>query len=129
MLWAPRADGAFLSCTIDRDQTVLGWAPHYTEGAVESMATIPNGDRDETWVIVRRTVNGATVRYIEIFDDTFEPLLPGAAPTGYPPYTEPDRLRLHGGLRQVLRQRWRPEHLQRAAPDRQARSTSWPTAR
>jgi hypothetical protein len=68
---------------------VLGWAPHYTEGAVESMATIPNGDRDETWLIVRRTVNGATVRYLEIFDETFEPMLPGAAPTGYPPYAEP----------------------------------------
>jgi hypothetical protein len=40
-------------------------------------------------VLVRRTVNGATVRYIEIFDDTFEPLLPGSAPTGYPPYTDP----------------------------------------
>lgn len=89
MLWAPREDGAFLSATIDRDQTVLGWAPHYTEGAVESMATIPNGDRDETWLIVRRTVNGATVRYLEIFEETFEPLLPGAALTGYPPYAEP----------------------------------------
>jgi hypothetical protein len=89
MLWAPRGDGAFLSATIDRDQAVLGWAPHFTEGAVESMATIPNGDRDETWVLVRRTVNGATVRYLEIFDETFEPLLPGSAPTGYPPYDEP----------------------------------------
>lgn len=89
MLWAPRADGAFLSATIDRDQTVLGWALHYTEGAVESMATIPNGDRDETWLIVRRTVNGATARYLEIFEETFEPLLPGPAPTGYPPYAKP----------------------------------------
>jgi hypothetical protein len=89
LLWAMREDGALLSCTIDRDQAVLGWAPHYTQGAVESIATIPNGDHTETWVLVRRTVNGATVRYIEIFDDTFEPLLPGSAPTGYPPYTDP----------------------------------------
>jgi len=89
MLWAPREDGAFLSATVDREQSVLGWAPHYTEGVVESMATIPNGDRDETWLIVRRTVNGATVRYLEIFDDTFEPMYPGAAPTGWPPYADP----------------------------------------
>lgn len=89
MLWAAREDGAFLSATIDRDQAVLGWSRHYTEGAVESMATIPNGDRDETWLIVRRTVNGATVRYLEIFEETFEPVLPGAAAAGYPPYAEP----------------------------------------
>lgn len=89
LLWAPREDGAFLCATIDRDQAVLGWSQHYTEGAVESMATIPNGDRDETWLVVRRTVNGATVRYLEIMDATFQPLLPGAAPTGYPPFDDP----------------------------------------
>jgi hypothetical protein len=48
-----------VSCTLDRDQTVTGWAEHYTEGAFESVATIPNGDREEVWVIVRRIVNGA----------------------------------------------------------------------
>lgn len=89
LLWATRADGTFLSCTFDRDQAVNGWAKHYTEGIVESMATIPNGDRDETWVIVKRTINGSTVRYIEIMDETFQPVLPGAAPTGFPPYDEP----------------------------------------
>lgn len=85
LLWAVRADGALLSCTFDRDQSVIGWAKHYTEGAFESVATIPNGDREETWVIVRRTVNGSTVRYLEILDETFQPMLPGAAFTGYPP--------------------------------------------
>ena len=88
LLWAVRADGALLSCTIDRDQSVIGWAKHYTEGAFESVATIPAGDREQTWVIVRRTVGGATVRYIEHFDETFAPLL-AAAPTGYPPLTQP----------------------------------------
>lgn len=85
LLWAVRGDGALLSCTFDRDQSVIGWANHYTEGAFESVATIPNGDREETWVIARRTVNGATVRYIEILDEVFQPMLPGAAYSGYPP--------------------------------------------
>lgn len=85
VLWAARGDGALLSCTVDREQSMVAWAKHYTDGAVESVATIPNGDRDEVWLIVRRTVNGATVRYIEIMDSTFQPVLPGAAYTGYPP--------------------------------------------
>ena len=78
MLWAVRGDGKFLSCTIDRDQqpSVIGWALHDTQGAVECVQTIPGTDRDQVWMIVRRTVNGATVRYLEVLDDTFEPLHP-----------------------------------------------------
>jgi hypothetical protein len=90
LLWATRADGAMLSCTLDRDQSVIGWAKHYTDGAFESVATIPNGDREETWVIVRRSVNGATVRYIEIIDETFAPMLPGAVnANAFPPVAQP----------------------------------------
>ena len=86
ILWGVRADGTLLSCTIDREQSVIGWARHYTDGAFESVATIPAGDREQTWAIVRRTVGGVSVRYIERFDETFEPLL-AAAPSGYPPLT------------------------------------------
>lgn len=84
LLWSVRGDGALLSCTIDREQAVIGWAKHFTDGAFEAVATIPAGDREQTWVIVSRTVNGATARYVERFDDTFTPTL-ASAPTGYPP--------------------------------------------
>lgn len=88
LLWATRTDGALISCTLNRDPVVgvIGWAKHYTEGAVECVASIPNGDRDEVWLLVRRSVNGATVRYIEILDDTFEPIYPVATdPDAFPP--------------------------------------------
>lgn len=89
LIWAVRADGALLSCTFDRDQSVTAWAPHYTYGAFESVATIPNGSKDEVWVIVRRYVNGATVRYVELLNDTFEPYIPVApAPNTFPPYDD-----------------------------------------
>lgn len=89
LLWGVRGDGALLTCTLDRDQGVTAWAPHYTdEGAFQSVATIPNGDHDETWVIVRRIVNGVAVQYIEIFDDTFEPLTP-LPPVEFPPALAP----------------------------------------
>ena len=49
---------------------------------VESVAVIPgnNGsgqtqyssDRDEVWIIVKRTINGATKRYIEFFEADYE---------------------------------------------------------
>jgi hypothetical protein len=94
ILWGVRADGVLLSCTFNRDPVVgvTAWAPHYTEGAVESVACIPSadGDRDELWLTVRRSVNGSIVRYNEIMNDTFEPLLPGPVdPDAFPPISAP----------------------------------------
>jgi hypothetical protein len=89
LIWAIRADGGLLSCTFDRDQTVTAWAQHYTQGAFESVTCIPNGDTDEVWVTVRRTVNGTTVRYIEILDDSFEPFITTPDPLAYPPINPP----------------------------------------
>jgi hypothetical protein len=89
-IWGTRTDGTLLSCTLDRDQNVAGWAQHITDGAFESVATMPNGDSEQLWAIVRRTVNGATVRYVEYFDATFAPMLPGAVdPLAYPPVAQP----------------------------------------
>lgn len=84
ILWAVRADGVLLSCTVDRDQqpSVLAWAQHTTDGFVEGVAAIPIGDRDQVWMIVRRTIGEASVRYIERLNDTFEPW--------HPSYTGPD---------------------------------------
>lgn len=78
MLWVVQNDGGFLTCTIDRDQqpSVIGWAQHSTQGSVESVASIPNGDREQVWAIVRRTINGAAVRLIERFDGTIERMHP-----------------------------------------------------
>lgn len=74
VLWATRSDGKLLTCTIDRDQqpSVIAWAQHETDGFVECVSVIPDGDRERVWLIVRRTVLGAQVRYIERLDDTFE---------------------------------------------------------
>lgn len=79
MLWATRADGVLLSCTIDRDQqpSVIAWARHDTDGVIEWVASIPNGEREVVWLLVRRVVNGATVRYIERMDDSLTFTLDG----------------------------------------------------
>ena len=85
LVWAYLTDGTAINCTLDHDENVTAWSPHYTDGAFESVATIPNGSSDQLAVIVRRTINGATVRYVEWQDTTFAPALPGAPSTAYPP--------------------------------------------
>lgn len=69
VLWAVRDDGALLSLTYMREQEVIGWARHDTgDGdAFEDVCVIPEGDEDACYVVVRRTIDGATKRYIERF--------------------------------------------------------------
>ena len=71
VLWCVRADGQMASLTIDRDQDVIGWARHITDGFYESVAVIPVTGGEELWAVVRRIINGAIVRYVERFDPTF----------------------------------------------------------
>lgn len=74
MLWAVRADGALLSCTIDRAQqpSAIGWAEHrVSDGDVECVQALPDGDRDYLWMIVRRTVNGVTLRTVERIEESW----------------------------------------------------------
>lgn len=68
LLWAVRADGQIVTLRLDRDNDVVAASRQITEGAFESVSVIPkaNGQR-EVWVIVRRTINGATKRYVERF--------------------------------------------------------------
>lgn len=81
VLWAVRSDGLLLAMTYSREQYESppfgGWHRHPIGGAfgtgkavVESIASIPSPaqDRDELWLIVKRTINGTTKRYIEYME-------------------------------------------------------------
>lgn len=79
-LWAARGDGVLLSCLFNREQDAIGWARHTLGGSfstgnavVESVASIPspNGKYDEVWLVVKRTINGNTKRYIEYMTKFF----------------------------------------------------------
>lgn len=65
LLWCVRSDGALLSLTYMREQEVFAWTEHNTDGLFESVCSIPGDGYNEVWFVVKRTVNGAVVRYIE----------------------------------------------------------------
>ncbi len=70
ILWCVRADGVLLGLTYNREEKVFGWHRHTTDGLFESVAVIPDpvNNRDQLWVVVKRTIGGATKRYIEYLD-------------------------------------------------------------
>ncbi len=87
-VWGRLEDGTLTCLTYKRDQNVIGWTPVVlgatsdSAAVVESISVIPgNNDsgqvynsinRDEVWMIVRRTVNGLTKRYVEMMEGYFD---------------------------------------------------------
>lgn len=77
VVWAVRGDGLLVGFTFNRDQDVLGWHRHPIGGyadpsrrqgaVVEAVQAIPapDGSTDDLWLIVRRSINGVTKRYVE----------------------------------------------------------------
>lgn len=68
VLWVVTADNRLMSMTFERDQSVVGWSRHITDGDVESVCVIYGADSDEVWLATRRTIDGAALRYIERLD-------------------------------------------------------------
>lgn len=72
IVWFCREDGALIGFTWNNEQEVRAWHRHPIggDGIVESVATMPaaEGDRDELWLSVRRTINGVTKRYVEYME-------------------------------------------------------------
>lgn len=73
-LWVLRNDGQIAVLTRNMDQEVMGWARIIAgsdaagQGMFESIAVIQTDEGDdEVWVIVKRTINGTTKRYVEYF--------------------------------------------------------------
>jgi len=66
VFWIITSDGRLAGMTYERDQNVVGWHPHNTDGEFESVGTIYGGSgADEVWFLVNRTISGVTARYIE----------------------------------------------------------------
>ena len=79
IIWCVRNDGELVALTYQREQQVVAWHRHVFGGAFgsskavcESVAVIPTDDNEyELYMIIKRTINGATKRYVE-FLNTFD---------------------------------------------------------
>lgn len=64
-LWAVRNDGVLLAMAYSRQHEVWGWSRQSIDGAVEDVCCVPEPGGAATYLLVRRTIAGATRRYIE----------------------------------------------------------------
>jgi Ubiquitin-activating enzyme E1 FCCH domain len=71
IVWAVRDDGKLLSLTYIREHQIWGWTTHDTDGLVENVACIPEGNEDALYIVVKRTIDGRTARYVERLNTRF----------------------------------------------------------
>jgi hypothetical protein len=88
VIWGIRTDGNLVGLTYLPEQAVQGWHQHRLGGnyyggppVVESIACIPAQDEtyDQLWLVVKRTINGAVVRTVEVMAPYFDNLPQGLA--------------------------------------------------
>ena len=74
IVWARRTDGTLLGLTYRREEEIVAWHKHIIGGSfgggqavVESIITLPtDSGEDELYMIVKRTINSVTKRYVEV---------------------------------------------------------------
>ena len=77
IIYAVRGDGELIGLTYQREQQVTAWHRHIFGGVFgagnavcESVAVIPTDDTEyEVYVIIKRTINGATRRFVEYINN------------------------------------------------------------
>lgn len=82
IFWLAAADGTLIGMTYEKDQEVIAWHRHVIGGTfasgqavVESIDAIPStdGTYDVLYMVVKRTINGSTKRYVEYLEKDFRP--------------------------------------------------------
>ncbi len=65
IVWMVSSNGKLLGLTYVPEQQIGAWHQHDTDGTFESVACVSEGNDDVTYCVVKRVVDGSTVRYIE----------------------------------------------------------------
>ena len=65
IVWFISSNGKLLGFTYVPEQTIGAWHQHDTDGTFESVAVVSEGNDDVLYCVVKRTINGATKKYVE----------------------------------------------------------------
>ena len=65
LVWCVSSNGKLLGLTYVPEQQIGAWHQHDTDGLFESCCVVAEGKEDALYVVVQRTINGASKRYVE----------------------------------------------------------------
>jgi len=66
IIYCPRSDGKMPVMTYLKNQNIYAWMMYETDGEIEAVASLPKAVSDETYMCVKRTIDGVDYRYIEL---------------------------------------------------------------
>lgn len=96
LMWFGLDNGTLAGLSYRPEEGVLAWHRHILGGSltgkegpvVESIVTIPGKTQDDVWMIVKRTINGAVSRNIEVLTNTATTSTARSSATYLDSYTE-----------------------------------------
>jgi hypothetical protein len=65
IIWTVRDDGKLLGITYHPEHEITAWHQHSTKGEFKSTAAVKEGTEFPLYALIKRTINGQDVRYIE----------------------------------------------------------------
>ena len=65
IIWCVMDDGDLIGFTYLKEHEVWGWHRHDTDGTVESVCSISEGNEDAVYFIINRPIGGVPKRYVE----------------------------------------------------------------
>ena len=65
IIWMVSSNGKLLGLTYVPEQQIGAWHQHDTDGLFESVCVVAEGSEDVLYAVIKRTINGATKRYVE----------------------------------------------------------------
>ena len=76
LIWILREDGRLITYSLQPEYNLNAFTPHTiagTDAVVQSITSVPSGEsNDHLYMIVHRTINGSTARYIEVLENFFD---------------------------------------------------------
>lgn len=72
-IWIVTEDGDLIGCTYEKEQKILAWHRHTTNGKIKNICVLPCPGNDIIYITVERIIAGQPVLYIEILKDSWEP--------------------------------------------------------
>ena len=83
IVWGRLTNGKLIAVTYNKNLNLYGWSTHTIGGTnvdathgdqakVENIVTIPRGTHDQLWMVVKRTINSATKRYVEYMNPFYD---------------------------------------------------------
>jgi hypothetical protein len=73
IVWCISSVGKLLGLTYVPEQQVGAWHQHDTDGLFESCCVVAEGDEDRLYVVVKRTINGSSKRFVERMASRYMP--------------------------------------------------------